>query len=218
MHSSKREVTNITLSPRRVEALTDGVFAIVMTILVLQLTVPVIAEGSVHAELGERLLDMWPKFLSYVVTFLMLGVMWFHHHRQFSWIKQSDSILVWTNIIYLMFVALLPFSTSMVGEFIEERIPVFIYGGNFIACWIFRYILWSYATGNYRLVDRNIDPREIRMPKIIYPIAIAVFMMGMGIAFLNTIASICIYALMLTFLIVSSAFLYQVSAIQKSAK
>ena len=61
MHIPKRKVANINLSPNRVEALTDGVFAIVMTLLVLELSVPVIVEGSVHAELGKRLLDMWPK-------------------------------------------------------------------------------------------------------------------------------------------------------------
>ena len=142
MRLPKRKVASIALSPHRLEALTDGVFAIVMTLLVLELSVPVIAEGSVHTELGKQLLDMWPKFLSYVVTFFMLGVMWFHHHRQFSQIKQSDSILVWANIVYLMFVAILPFSTSLIGEYIEERLPVFIYGGNFIACWICRYIIW----------------------------------------------------------------------------
>ena len=139
-------------------------------------------------------------------------------NRQFSQIKQSDSILVWTNIIYLMFVAILPFSTSLVGEYIEERLPIFIYGGNFIVCWICRYIIWSYATGNYRLVDRNIDPLEVKTPKIIYPITIAVFMICIGISFLNTIASICIFALMLAFLIVSTAILYRLSAVQQSAK
>ncbi len=218
MHSSKREEANNALSPHRVEALTDGVFAIVMTLLVLELSVPVIVESSVHAELGKRLLDMWPKFLTYVVTFLMLGLQWFHHHRQFSKIKQADSILVWINIIYLLFVAILPFSTSILGEYIEEKIPVFIYGGNFIACWIFRYILWSYATGNKQLIDRNIDLHEVKTLKIIYLIGIFVFMIGMGIAFLNTIASIFIFTLMLIFLIVSSMIYYRVSAIQKSAK
>ena len=110
-----RGIAKITLSPRRIEALTDGVFAIVMTLLVLELSVSAIAEGSVHAELWPRLIDMWPKFLSYAVTFLMLGFMWIFHHRQFSHIKRSDNVFAWINIIALMFVALLPFSTSMLG-------------------------------------------------------------------------------------------------------
>ena len=214
MRSAKREMTIINLSPHRVEALTDGVFAIVMTILVLELSVPVITEGSVHVELGHRLLDIWPKFLSYVVTFLMLGLQWFHHHRQFHWITQSDSILVWINTVYLMFVALLPFSTSILGEYIEEPLAVIIYGGNFVACWILRYFLWSYSTGNYRLVDRNIDSREVSMPKIIYPIVILIFIIAVGIGFINTIISICIFASVLIFLIVSSVILYRARAIQ----
>ena len=218
MHSSKRGALQITLPPNRIEALTDGVFAIVMTLLVLELSVPAIANNSVHADLGQRLFAMWPKFLSYAVTFLMLGFMWFHHHRQFSHIKRSDSVLVWTNMLFLMFVALLPFSTSMLGEYMKEQVAVLIYGGNFIACMIVRYILWSYATGNYRLVDNNVDPREVRRPKIMLPIAIVVFMIGMGVSFLNTIVAICIFAAFLLYAIVRSALEYRLCVSHQSAK
>ena len=106
----------------------------------------------------------------------------------------------------------------MLGEYIEEQVPVLIYGGNFIACWISRYILWSYATGNYRLVDEDIDPREVRIPKIMLIIGMVVFMIGMGISFLNTIASVCIFALLLASFIVSSAVNYRVSTFRESAR
>ena len=108
-----RGIARVTLSPHRLESLTDAVFAIVMTILVLELSVPAIAEGSAHAGLWSRLIDMWPKFLSYGVTFLMLGFMWIFHHRQFSHIRRLDNVFAWINIFALMFVALLPFSTSL---------------------------------------------------------------------------------------------------------
>ena len=213
-----RGIARVTLSPHRLEALTDAVFAIVMTLLVLELSVPVIAEGSAHTELWPRLIDMWPKFLSYGVTFLMLGFMWIFHHRQFSHIKRSDNVFAWINVIALMFVALLPFSTSLLGEHIDEQVAVSIYGGNFIACTIARYISWLYATGNYRLVDKDIDPREVKIPKVYLPISIVVIAIGMGVSFLSTIASIFIFAALLIFSAVRSTLIYRVGALRQSSK
>ena len=211
-------MARVTLSPHRLEALTDAVFAIVMTLLVLELSVPVIAEGSAHAELWPRLTDMWPKFLSYGVTFLMLGFMWIFHHRQFSHIKRMDNVFAWINIIALMFVALLPFSTSLLGEYIYEQVPVLIYGGNFIACTLARYISWLYATGNYRLVDRGIDPQEVRVGKVWLPMGGVIFLVGMGVSFLSTIASVYIFAASLIFFAVRSTLIYRVGASRKSSK
>jgi uncharacterized membrane protein len=213
-----RGIARVTLSPQRLEALTDAVFAIVMTLLVLELSIPAIAEGSAHAGLWPRLIDMWPKFLSYGVTFLMLGFMWIFHHRQFSHIKRMDNVFAWINITALMFVALLPFSTSLLGEYIDEQVAVLIYGGNFIACTIARYIAWLYAAGNYRLVDRNIDPQEVKIPKVYLPISIVVILIGMGISFLSPIASICIFAALLIFSSVRSTLVYRVGALHQSSK
>ncbi len=218
MHSTKRKVANIVLSPRRLEALTDGVFAIVMTLLVLELSVPAITEGSTHTGLWPRLIDMWPKFLSYAVTFLMLGFMWIIHHRQFSHIKGMDNVLAWINIIALMFVALLPFSTSLLGEHIDEQVAVLIYGSNLIACTIARYISWLYATGNYRLVDKDIDPREVKMPKVWLPMGGVVFIVGMGVSFLSTIASVYVFAASLLFFAVRSTLYYRVGTLRQSVK
>ncbi len=217
MVTAKRWGT-ILLSPSRIEALTDGVFAIVMTLLVLELSLPVVAGSSAHAGLAQGLISMWPKFLSYFVTFLMLGFMWFMHHLQFSQIKRSDSVLVWANIIFLMFVALLPFSTSMLGEYMGEQLPVLVYGGNFIACMTVRYILWSYATGKYRLVDKDIDPGEVRAPKIFIPRGIAFFAIAMGISYLNAVAAICIFAAYLIFAIINTMIHYRISSAGQTAK
>ena len=115
MQTAKQVTIRTALSPNRIEALTDGVFAIVMTLLVLELSVPAIAGGSAEAELTTRLFEMWPKFVSYTVTFVMLGFMWSIHHYQFDRIKSADSVLVWLNIVFLMLISLLPFSTSLLG-------------------------------------------------------------------------------------------------------
>jgi uncharacterized membrane protein len=218
MVTAKRYGTKSALSPNRVEALTDGVFAIVMTLLVLELSLPVVAEGSARVGLAQGLINMWPKFLSYFVTFLMLGFMWFMHHIQFSYIKRSDSLLVWANIVFLMFIALLPFSTSLLGEYMGEQLPILIYGGNFIACMIVRYILWSYVTGKYRLVDTDIPSHEVRAPKIFIPVGITFFAIAMGLSYLNTAAAICIFAASIIFFIVNTMLHYRISAAGQTTK
>jgi uncharacterized membrane protein len=90
----------------RLEALTDGVFAIVMTLLVLDLSITGISQSSVQAELPRRLLELWPAFLSYAMSFIILGMIWLSHHRIFHYIRYSNPMLMWINILFLMFVAL----------------------------------------------------------------------------------------------------------------
>jgi hypothetical protein len=99
-----------------------------------------------------------------------------------------------------------------------ERLPVLIYGGNLIACMIVRYILWSYATGKCRLVDKDIPSHEVRAPKIWIPVGMTFFAIAMGISYLNTVAAICIFAASITLFIVNTALRYRISAAGQTAK
>jgi uncharacterized membrane protein len=180
----------------RLEALSDGVFAIVMTILVLEISIPLITGTSANTELLRRLLEMWPKFLAYGVSFLVLGVIWINHHLMFHHIRRADNKLVWINILMLMFVALVPFSTSLLGEYGETQTAVVVYGANVLLSLIMGFILWTYATGKYRLVDRGIDPKLVKRTKIMFLISSFFFLLAMGVSFISPVASFCIYGLM----------------------
>jgi uncharacterized membrane protein len=109
-----------------------------MTILVLDISIPQISLssdiGSVTAgtELLKRLFDLWPKILGFGISFIMLAIYWMAHHRQFHYIKHSDRTLVWINIMFLLTTCLLPFSTSLLAEYREQQISIFVYGGNSI--------------------------------------------------------------------------------------
>ena len=143
------------LSKSRIETLTDGIFAVVMTLLVLNISVPQISSHSadiVGTELLKRLFDLWPKILGYAISFLILAIYWSGHHRQFYYIKHSDRVLVWINIMFLMSIALLPFSTSLLGEYREQQISILVYGGNSIIIAGLLYMQWRYATSHNRLV------------------------------------------------------------------
>lgn len=121
------------LGRNRVEALTDGVFAVAMTLLVLDIKVPELAQELASAELPYRLLALWPKFLSYAISFVILGVYWVGHHLQLSFIRSADRPLLWINILFLLWVALVPFSTALLSEYTKNRLAIAVYAGNMIA-------------------------------------------------------------------------------------
>jgi uncharacterized membrane protein len=201
------------ISKSRLEALTDGIFAIVMTLLVLEIAVPQILSHEpdvVRAELPKRLFDLWPKIFSYVISFIILAIYWRGHHRQFHYIKHSDGVLVWTNIMFLMAVSFLPFSTSLLGEYIDQQISVFIYGSNSIVIALLLYIQWRYATDHYRLVDKNLDPNIIRrLPRRVL-IGILAYLVAIGVSFVNIQSSVFLFTLIVIPAILPNRIVYGV--------
>jgi len=197
MSQIKKRVSATVFTPNRIEALTDGVFAIVMTLLVLEISIPEIAKSSLQAELPRRLLELWPKLYSYVLSFLVLGILWTLHHRSFHSIKRSDNALVWLNIVFLMFVALIPFSTSLLGSYLMERLPIVIYVTNVLLAVVMRFIIWTYATGKYRLVDSDINPRWVKRDRLISIGVCLALMLVIGFSFINVTAAFSVLVLLL---------------------
>jgi uncharacterized membrane protein len=120
------------VTPNRLEAFSDGVFAIAITLLVLDLKVP--PPGSGH--LGHELLQNWPSYAAYVVSFFTIGIIWINHHAAFSRLRAVDhSILIW-NLALLMTVGILPFTTELMAEYLKESsgegLAAAIYAGSFL--------------------------------------------------------------------------------------
>jgi uncharacterized membrane protein len=200
MSQVKKGVQALVFTTNRLEALTDGVFAIVMTLLVLDLSITGISQSSVQVELPRRLLESWPAFLAYVMSFIILGMIWVSHHRMFHYIKRSNPMLMWMNIIFLMFVALVPFSTKLMGDYLWTQVPFVIYGINLILIFIMRLALWNYASGKSRLVDSSIKPLVIKRVKLFIGIIPAVmFLAVIGVAFLNVIAGYVVLWLLIPY-------------------
>ena len=184
------------LAIHRIVALTDGVFAIVMTLLVLEISIPEIAQSSLHTELPGRLVELWPKLLSYVVSFIILGIFWYLHHISFHYIKRSDNGLIWLNILFLMFIALIPFSTALFGSYGKEQIPLVIYAINLILASVMNSIIWIYATRKYRLVDTNISPGLLKWHRLISLGFLVIFLLIIGVSFINSTAARAVFALL----------------------
>ena len=181
------------LSTARVETLTDGVFAIVMTLLILEIHVPEIAEGLVDAELPAKLAELGPKLFSYALSFVILGVLWVGHHNQFYFIKRADRSLLWINILFLMFVAFIPFSAALLGEYGRNQLSVVIYGANLIVAGLILYLHWWYGMKTHHLTDAHIEPTLMRTisRRILTPPAI--YLLAIALSFVSTTLSIILY-------------------------
>ena len=170
----------------RMEALTDGVFAIVMTLMVLEFSIPVVAKSVVKTELPHKLLELLPEFYSYVLSFVVLAMFWTGHHSAFHYIKRSDGTLIMINIFFLMLVSLIPFTTSLMAEFILEQIPFVIYMIHIMLVLIIRLVIWTYITGKSRLTDTDINPRLVKWEKLTTIGFIFILLLGIGFTFINT--------------------------------
>jgi len=114
----------------RIVNLSDGVFAIAITLLVLDIHVPDIPENVVASELPAALLALWPKYLGYFLSFVGISTFWMIHHSIFRPIRAYDRVLLYLNFLFLMAVAFLEFPTSLVGHYSEEQVSVVIHALN----------------------------------------------------------------------------------------
>src|SRR5712692_6409261 len=102
MNTQSNQGTGSVLSTNRIEAFSDGVFAVAITLLVLNLQIPQLAASVVSRELVPKLIELWPKLLIYVLSFVIVGIYWVGHHNTFHYIKRSDRTLLWLNLLLLI--------------------------------------------------------------------------------------------------------------------
>jgi uncharacterized membrane protein len=115
------------MEKNRLEAFSDGVLAIIITIMVLELKVP-------HGERLEDLLPLWPVTLSYILSFIYVGIYWNNHHHMMQAVRKVDGAVLWGNLLLLFWLSLLPFTTGWMGENHFARWPSLLYGLNLLLC------------------------------------------------------------------------------------
>jgi uncharacterized membrane protein len=186
----------------RVLAISDGVFAFAVTLLVLDLVVPVLSPGASSADLWQALSKEYISFLSYLTSFLIAGIWWNAHNGNFRHIRNSDSTLRWLNLIFLLWIALLPFFTKILDQYNTLQIAVVLYATDQAAAGIFMSLSWWYASRNHRLVDRNLKKRAIKSRLLINVVAPLFFIISMGISFVSPIIATYSWLAMFPVLIV----------------
>jgi uncharacterized membrane protein len=191
----------------RIEAFSDGVFAIAITLLIIEIGVPHLEGEPPGTTLPEALLRLWPSFLAYVISFLQIGVIWANHHNRFRFIERSDHVLLFLNILFLMCVAFIPFPTALLAEYLdgtaaERETAGVIYAGTLAVTAVFFTVLWLYAAVNRRLVNRNLDPHLLRTMTRRYLLGTVAYLLVFLLAFVNVAASLAlIVALALLFVL-----------------
>ena len=141
--------------------LSDGVFAIAMTLLVVELALPEVTSTS-SADLSSRLLALGPKYLSYAVSFLVVASYWASHQRIFSHVIRVDGWMVFLNVLLLLFIAFQPFPTTVLGTYGDEPLAVTFYAATLAVTGVIVLMLWLYATSGHRLVAKDLNPRLIK--------------------------------------------------------
>jgi uncharacterized membrane protein len=201
------------LNPRRLVSLCDGIFAVAMTILVFQLSIPEFTNNVTRSGQITSFGNMTGEFYIYVLSFLVLGIYWILHHYMFHYIKRSNGVLVWINIAIMIMVTLVPFSAAVLranttlvpGEEADSSIPYSFFSGTTFLTILMLLGMWQYATRGNRLVDPGIDRRIVSALTRTILIGSGVTFAGFTLSFYIPIASVLGFFAMF-FMIVITAY------------
>jgi uncharacterized membrane protein len=167
------------LSVGRLEAFSDGVFAIVITLLILDIKVPDPAEN--HGQLGSALLHQWPQYVAYLVSFLIVGIIWLNHHATFNLLRRADHGVQVLNLLLLLPVTVLPWPTSLLADYAREgtagdqRLAVLVYGATSSAMAVTFNILWRYLLRHRELHKPHVSTELLAVRNRRYTIGLAVY-------------------------------------------
>lgn len=176
------EKTNLP-SSYRLEVFSDGVFAIIMTLLILEIRVPDFS-GLTGSIMISSLKPLIPKFISFTISFFSLAIFWVNHHHFFNHVKHSDWKLLWLNIVFLFFLCIIPFTTAFIGDHPESATVVALYALNmFCASSVFTFMGY-YAFMMARLQDSDLEDIQIRKELLRGIAGVSTYMAIIAIAFI----------------------------------
>lgn len=184
----------------RVEAFSDGVFAIAITLLILEIEVP---HAGAEGGLVRALLRLWPSYVGYVISFVTLGIMWANHHAMFTYIRRTDRYFLVIHVFFLMFISFLPFPTAVLAEHLPypdgRRAAVAFYSAALVAIALAYNAVWWYAIAGRRLLGPRADPAAVRTITRRYALGPASYLVSFALAFVNVWASLTVHALLAAF-------------------
>lgn len=147
------------METERTQFFSDAVFAIAITLLILEIRVPE------HGPLGVALLNLWPSYVAYAISFLVIGAIWLNHHLMFAKFATADSTLMFLNLMMLMAVAFLPFPTAVLAEALhrgeDQNVAAALYGGTLTIGGLFVNLTWRHAVRS-GLVKRDLSAADLR--------------------------------------------------------
>jgi uncharacterized membrane protein len=188
----------LILSKQRLETLIDGIFAIAMTLLVINLFIP---RDSAPTALGKILFEQLSGFYAYIISFLLLASFWVAHHRQFHYIKHTDNTHIWINVFMLLFIALTPFSASTLANYLSLTADLF-FAVNLMALGLILLANWVYVAKRLALtetlLDKDIYKKNIRRAMVVPVVAALVMVLSIFFPERSFYGYIIIFIVLLT--------------------
>lgn len=172
----------------RLEAFSDGVFAVAITLLILNIKIPDQLMDDVS--LGQKLLAEWPMFVAYGTSFVTIGIMWLNHHRLFMHIKRTNTTLLLLNLLLLMVIVFIPVPTALLAEYLARpdwHMAAIVYSGTCVVMACCFNLLWRYASHGNRLLASNADPRNVEAISRQYAFGPLLYIIVFGLSWLNTL-------------------------------
>jgi uncharacterized membrane protein len=173
------------LTTTRIESLSDGVFAIVLTLMVFQIRIPDIDAAHEQHDLWPRLMHQAPEFYSYAISFIIVGIYWVAHHNMYHLVKRSTRPLLWMNLVFLMFIGFLPYSVALVGRYYDVRKIMILYSAHLMIISSLLFLKWWYVTRGANLLVAPLSKEFVRSVDIKILTAPAVCVLAIGASFFS---------------------------------
>jgi uncharacterized membrane protein len=187
----------------RLEAFSDGVFAIAATLLVLEIGV-----GAGSIDLGHELLRIWPSYLAYVTSFVTIGIISINHHHNMRAIDRVDRTFLFINLLLLLDVAFIPFPTKLVADYLNhsgERAAVIAYAATLLAMAVLYTVWWRYARSGRRLIGANVTESELRAIDRGFAPGLPSYLLVFVLAFFNPLAAVILTLVIAAFYLPSAS-------------
>jgi uncharacterized membrane protein len=176
----------------RIEAFSDGVFAIAITLLILEIRIPAVSDGNLSTQLARQ----WPSYLSFTISFAFIGIMWINHHQLFTRIRHSDHALLILNLLLLFGVCVVPFPTAVLAAHLghsDQRAAAVLYNATYVFVALCFNLLWRYAEWQKRrLLGSEATESAVERIGRLYSVVPLVYVICLGLAFVSVRASLAL--------------------------
>jgi uncharacterized membrane protein len=188
--NSERETYERATDPFRLIAFSDAVFAIIITLLVLEIHVPELADGQT---LADALEEVRPSLVAFLISFVVVAIAWAGHRDLFSMIRRTDRAIIWLNFVYLLPLSMLPFGASLIARFDTEAVALEMYGLLLVLVTVTRLGTWVYATRRPHLLFTPMDARSRLLGSLAIGVQGAAYAVAIALAATSPTVSLAIY-------------------------
>ena len=180
---------NMEVNTQRLEAFSDGVFAIAITLLILEIKIPHHEDIEKYGSLSRYLLNLWPSIFAYVFSFVIIGIYWANHHHLFKLFRKTDHTFNMINVMFLMAISFLPYPTAILGDYItdpsEGKDAVSFYAIGITLPSLFWLTMWLYAIHKGRLIDQKLKPEFVKALTKIFIVSNVIYISAIVVSFFS---------------------------------